>query len=66
MKHWKIDYAVKNAAGQEEKSLLVEAVTIDDALSKAHKAVATKELQESKPEDMFVIWNVGIREDDVF
>lgn len=66
MKHWKIDYAVKNAAGQEEKSLLVEAVTIDDALSKAHKAVATKELRESKPEDMFVIWNVGIIEDDVF
>ena len=65
MKHWKIDYAVKNAAGQEEKSLLVEAVTIDDALSKAHKAVATKELQEGKPEDMYVIWNVGIIEDDV-
>lgn len=66
MKHWKIDYAVKKAAGQEEKSLLVEAATIDDALSKAHKAIATKELQESKPEDMFVIWNVGIIEDDVF
>ena len=66
MKHWKIDYAVKKAAGQEEKSLLVEATTIDDALSKAHKAIAMKELQESKPEDMFVIWNVGIIEDDVF
>ena len=66
MKHWKIDYAVKNAAGQEEKSLLVEAATIEDALSKAHKAIATKELQESKSEDMFVIWNVGIIEDDMF
>lgn len=66
MKHWKIDYAVKNAAGHEEKSLVVEAVNIDDALSRAHKAVATKELPASRHGDRFVIWNIGIIEDDVF
>jgi len=66
MKHWKIDYTVKTADGQEDRDLIVEAASIDDALAKAHKAVAAKEMPESKTGDMFVIWDVGIMEDEVF
>lgn len=66
MKHWKIDYSLKTADGVQEKYLFVEAHNIDDALAKAHKAVATAELKESKAGDMFVIWDVGMMEEEVF
>lgn len=66
MKHWKISYSVKRMDEIKEKELILEATNIDDALAKAHKAVATMELPDSKAGDMFVIWDVGIMEDDVF
>lgn len=66
MKHWLIDYSVNSADGITEKRLTVEAASIDDALAKAHKAVATKELPHIKPGDRIVIWNIGIIEEDVF
>lgn len=66
MKHWLIDYSVNSADGITEKRLTVEAASIDDALAKAHKAVATKELPNLKPGDRVVIWNIGIIEEDVF
>ena len=66
MKHWKISYSVKTASGVWEKDLIVEAATIDIALAKGHKTIATKELPEGKAGDMFVIWDVGIMEEDVF
>ena len=66
MKHWKISYSVKRMGEIREKEMILEAVNIDDALAKAHKAVATKELPESKDGDMFAIWDVGIMEDEVF
>lgn len=66
MKHWKISYSVKRFGEIKEKELFLEAANIDDALAKAHKAVATKELPGSKAGDMFAIWDVGIMEDEVF
>ena len=66
MKTWKISYSVKRFGEIKEKDLILEATNIDDALAKGHKAVATAELPESKAGDMFVIWDVGIMEDDVF
>ena len=66
MKHWLVDYSVKSADDITEKDILVEAASIDDALSKAHKTVATKELPNIKPGDRIVIWNIGIIEEDVF
>ena len=66
MKHWKISYSVKRMGEIIDKDLILEAANIDDALAKAHKAVATAELPDSKAGDMFVIWDVGIMEDEVF
>ena len=66
MKDWKISYSVKRMGEIKEKELFLEAATIDDALAKAHKAVATAELPDCKAGDMFVIWDVGIMDDDVF
>ena len=66
MKHWKICYSVKRAGSIVDKDLIVEAATIDVALMKAHKAVATAELPDCKAGDVFVIWDVGIMEDEVF
>ena len=66
MKHWLVDYSVKSAEGITEKRLTVEAASIDDALAKAHKAVATNELPNIKPGDRIMIWGVCIIEDDVF
>jgi hypothetical protein len=65
MKHWKISYSVKRMGEIKEKDLILEAANIDDALAKAHKAVATMELPNSKAGDMFSIWDVGIMEDEV-
>lgn len=66
MKNWKISYSVKRFGEVKEKELFLEAANIDDALAKAHKAVARAELPDCKAGDMFVIWDVGIMEDDVF
>lgn len=66
MKNWKISYSVKRLGEIEEKELFLEAANIDDALKMAHKAVAQKELPDCKAGDMFVIWDIGIMEDDVF
>ena len=66
MKQWKISYSVKRMGEIEEKELFLEAANIDDALAKAHKEVVTTELPESKAGDMFVIWDVGIMDEDVF
>ena len=66
MKHWLVDYSIKSAEGIAEKDMVVEAASIDDALAKAHKAVATKELPNIRPGDRIVIWGIGITEEDVF
>ena len=55
MKYWKISYSVKRMGEIKEKDLILEAANIDDALAKAHKAVATMELPNSKAGDMFSI-----------
>lgn len=66
MKNWKISYSVKRLGEIEEKELFLKAANIDDALKMAHKAVAQKELPDAQAGDMFVIWDIGIMEDDVF
>ena len=66
MKTWLIDFSIKYTSGKTtEGQMELEAATIDEALAKANKAVKIPSLADPEIED-FVIWDVGIKEDDVF
>lgn len=60
MKHWKINYSVRNADEVTEKELFLEAPNIEEALREGRQRL------EQTPDPDFVIWDVGIMEDDVF
>lgn len=66
MKTWLIDFSIKYTSGKTtEGQMELEAATIDEALAEANKAVKIPSLADPEIED-FVIWDVGIKEDDVF
>ena len=62
MKHWKVDFStIQHNAVVEESEIIVEAMTISGALGKAHKELNNMIVEGYD----FVIWNIGIMEDDV-
>ena len=66
MKNWIIYFSIKyTGGGTTEGQMELEAATIDEALAEANRAIKNPSLADPKIED-FVIWDVGIKEDDVF
>lgn len=66
MKNWLINFSIKYTSGKTtEGQMELEAATIDEALAEANKAVKIPNLAAPEIENL-VIWDVGIKEDDVF
>ena len=66
MKTWLIDFSIKYTSGKTtEGQMELEAATIDDALTEVNRALKKPSLAVPEIED-FVVWDIGIKEDDVF
>lgn len=66
MKTWLIDFSIKYTSGKTtEGQMELEAATIDDALTEVNRALKKPSLADPEIED-FVVWDIGIKEDDVF
>ena len=66
MKHWKIDYSIRNIDGtMEELYSVLEARNITDAAIMARENIMKVWLKDPEVSDL-VIWNIGIVEDRVF
>lgn len=64
MKHWKVSYAIRNFLNESiEDEIIIEAGSIGVALNKAYKKL--NEIIDTEKFE-YVIWDIGIIEDNVW
>ena len=69
MKHWAVDFSIRYRTGEiehEEQELEVEAENITIALGKAIQHINQIREEDQGNIDQIVIWNIGMKEEDVF
>ena len=66
MKHWLINFSIMYENGKSNEGVVeLEAANISEALNNVIDNIQKPSLQDPDITD-FVIWNIGIKEDDVF
>lgn len=63
MKEWNVDYSLRKDGVVTEKTITVKADSIANALGWANVLVKS---EDDAQEAEYVIWNVGIMDEDVF